>query len=281
MSDSNWNIRDKAIVAAFFLFCGAILAVAFYWSGSLAGYQDGRRVEARTGHEAQTKHLVKQSCISLTGASLVDCVYDETAAAQEAMTSEQDLDAQQGMEHWAFWMFVATTAQAIIASSALVFLMKDLRQNRKSAEQQLRAYLTFREITWNIEKGDAILQIEWVNRGQTPAYNADTWADWKTLETEITPDFAFSRPTDFAHCPVVIGPEQSVFGLSRSGPTIDTMRESVDGTKFIYVWGEATYVDAFGVAQVSQVAVQADARRLKSGGLAVSWNSIPMHNDST
>jgi hypothetical protein len=211
----------------------------------------------------------------------MECVYDETTAAQESTLSEQGLDAQQGMERWAFWMLIAAVFQTLVASGALLFLMKDLRQNRKSAEQQLRAYLTFADIVRSTDKGDSALLIMWLNKGQTPAYKVDAWADWVALPTEMGDDFELTRPIDFSDSPSTIGPDQAIYGKCNGGPTSALFREAAHGDWHIYLWGEVRYEDAFGFNRVSQVALKCDARVIDGVKCRVDWDSIPRHNWST
>ena len=147
MSDSDWSRRDKIIGWLYSAFCAFVLVSAFYWYGALAGYHEGRSVEASTEHRANARQKIEQRCSDTPSSSVLECVYDAVEASQQNEISEQDLAAQQGMEGWAFWMVVAAVFQTLVAGAALVFLMKDLRQNRTTAEAQLRAYIGIEKIT--------------------------------------------------------------------------------------------------------------------------------------
>lgn len=88
----------------------------------------------------------------------------------------RDIIAQEEMAYWAFWMLIVVVAQTGLALGALIALVCDLRQNRKSAELQLRAYVsaiittlhTYPDGKGGIRK--LAFDIEIKNGGSTPAY---------------------------------------------------------------------------------------------------------------
>src|SRR5690606_41805844 len=55
---------------------------------------------------------------------------------------QRDLAAQEAMAVFGYWVFWAMLLQTALAAGALIALVKDLRQNRRSAEAQLRAYIS-------------------------------------------------------------------------------------------------------------------------------------------
>ena len=55
---------------------------------------------------------------------------------------QRDLAAQESMAVFGYWVFWAMIGQTALAAGALIALVKDLRQNRRSAEAQLRAYIS-------------------------------------------------------------------------------------------------------------------------------------------
>ena len=111
---------------------------------------------------------------------------------------QRDLAAQESMAVFAYWMFVAVVFQSLFALGALFALLKDLRQNRDSAQQQLRAYVAFKlRPDTRIEPETPIfVSLDVMNYGQTPArnvefqyataYNPRDWAWEKDAEATRT-----------------------------------------------------------------------------------------------
>ena len=91
-------------------------------------------------------------------------------------------DAAADSAKWAFWTLIAMLIQTLVATFAFIAIVFDLRQNRFSAERQLRAYVEFDGIdaSWQVDENiNSILRLK--NSGQTPAYNlyvsARIWAE--------------------------------------------------------------------------------------------------------
>lgn len=94
---------------------------------------------------------------------------------------QRDLAAQETSAVLAYWMFWAMIIQTALAGGALIALVKDLRQNRRSAEAQLRAYVLIESIIIsNVELGKTPrVMLTFRNSGATVAEDVkmDLWFD--------------------------------------------------------------------------------------------------------
>ena len=88
---------------------------------------------------------------------------------------QRDLAAQESMAVFGYWVFWAMILQTGLAGGALLALIKDLRQNRRSAETQLRAYISLEVIKGTVfEEGKEVeIRLHAKNYGQTPARNCE------------------------------------------------------------------------------------------------------------
>jgi hypothetical protein len=193
---------------------------------------------------------------------------------------KRDLVAQEDSAYWAGWNVIAMIAQTLLAGGALIALLCDLRQNRKSAEAQLRAYLVLDEFIWNTARHDYKMQIKWVNVGQTPAF-ADAYADWVALPDPLPDDFDFPKPlSDKEDGASSIGPNREIFGTSAKDLTQRMVASVAAGQLHIYVWGRADYVDAFGKKRFTNTASKLRVETLPENGWVIRWVSLNRHNDA-
>ena len=116
---------------------------------------------------------------------------------------QRDLAAQESMAVFAYWMFWAMILQTLLAGGALIALVKDLRQNRRSAETQLRAYLAAETdgVRESNKFGYWALAINISNKGQTPAHNVVVFSK-----------FAVGDPSEFdpSENPILAGPATDI-----------------------------------------------------------------------
>ena len=107
----------------------------------------------------------------------IDRLTDEVAkqrdpyGKQREQREQRDIIAQEGMAYWTGPMFWVVIAQTVLAFGALIALIIDLRQNRKSSERQLRAYIIVEP--GGVQEGrdgNYVLPVSIKNVGQTPAY---------------------------------------------------------------------------------------------------------------
>lgn len=124
---------------------------------------------------------------------------DRIAADAQSNRESRDLEAQEGMAHWAEWMFYATGATVALTFAALLAIIRTLHHTRRAAdytkdmlveanrsavaaegavaatrdigEKQVRAYLHVKNVSFCIGKNDGEVgaTISVANAGQSPA----------------------------------------------------------------------------------------------------------------
>jgi hypothetical protein len=212
-----------------------------------------------------------------------ECVYDAIEAAKENERGEQDLTAQQGMERWAFAMFAAAVAQTLVAGAALFFLMKDLRQNRESAEKQLRAYVGLEKSpVTEVKIGERLgVELKFKNAGQTPALKVQAAAVFgvdhfplpdasaRQLENAKKTSAASILPGTTFRLPIISS------GPAMNQATLDAIKS---GTMAVYCWGTVSYVDVFGGKQHSDFSLMMGG---DLGGVPTKLMVTKHGNDST
>lgn len=153
---------------------------------------------------------------------------------------------------------------------------------RDTARRQLRAYLTFTQFILNTDKNDWKPQIEWENRGQTPALAVETNVGFLFSVDPLPDDFAFPKgPSREEEGPTPIGPGQVVQGTSEIEMDRAFMHQASRGLRHVYVWGSAEYLDIFGEKQQTLVAIKLDCEELSPGSFVLRWVAINRHNDMT
>ena len=182
----------------------------------------------------------------------------------------------------AWWAAVGGFATAISTVLVLIALRLAFGSNsiaRDTAKRQLRAYLTFGEFVLNLDKADWRLQLKWNNRGQTPAIEVHTVADWIALETPLPADFIFPDPPPFEEDgPATIGPNQSVYGTCPQDLSPALLMSVANGDRQMYVWGSVEYLDAFGQLRRSEIAAKVHVQSLPGGSTVTRWRTLDRHN---
>ncbi len=168
----------------------------------------------------------------------------------------RDLAAQEAMAVWAKWMFLAGVSQAFLSAAALFMLFKDFRQNRLSAESQLRAYLTVecKGIVAADESDNGQIIFEIKNWGQTPAYNVTSAMNIAFSSTPIdyNPN-SFRNHLVFDDRKDSLGPGQSRHGFGfLHEMDLDLQVELRDKMTAIIQWGVVNYSDVFGISHETQ-----------------------------
>lgn len=262
MSDGNRGAGAKAVAALFIVLAivGAVWVI--YGVGSLSGKQEGRSIEAAARHEADGKQQAIQACVSEPITRRAECVYDAIAAAEDAKRAEQDLQAQQGMHFWAVSMVLVGLLQTGVAGAALWFLREDLRQNRRSAEAQLRPYIQLKTRTFpeahRLGKEGSNIPIHVVNKGQTPALNVEQWSQSFIAsyplkeETDIPSDWVYAGKGAVVHSQS----DEHDFGLKFTNLAEHDLggfvRETSERTTALYIAAKVLYTDHFGRSYVEQ-----------------------------
>jgi hypothetical protein len=150
------------------------------------------------------------------------------------------------------WLIFAATAVLALTTWLLV------KGAKKTAERQLRAYVTVQEVSMHTHRGPSTmggygyvvegpihtyrLAVVLKNGGSTPAINGKINISHRRFTAEIAPDFDFPDSTNFANA--LIGPQVVWLTPAILIPASDL--ESPLVGNFHYLWGWIEYDDIFG-----------------------------------
>jgi hypothetical protein len=173
----------------------------------------------------------------------------------------RDQPNEGGSEASEFWMIgarslkitdtllVAFTFLLFLATVALFWATRDLvKDTKQNAERQQRAYVFIRGAEVRLVNGDSgvIAIIALKNFGQTPGYQFKTWTNIR-IDDPDQPIFGVRNPIAQNS---IIAPSADLNAPSPAAPITPAERAAIiAGTKKIYVWGEAAFVDAFGIGR--------------------------------
>lgn len=141
-------------------------------------------------------------------ARAASAIHDERAEVKAEDRAQRDLDAQEDMAKWAFWMVILTVAQVVVAMVSIYFLVRSVRQSsaaiRKATEanaiaqsnhvSEQRAWLqvTDLEVTGYAITDHGLeinIDVSMINVGASPA--RDIWIDLvATPREKFFPDAA-------------------------------------------------------------------------------------------
>jgi hypothetical protein len=295
MSDSN-----RGILAAFAGIAALAVATgagAFY--GSV--YAPEKRYYQSVGPNSGQSYPKDSPRNGLADASGIDTIAESLVAnPQPRNTNEREqreLAAQESMAVFSYWMFWAMMLQTFFAAGALFALIQDLRQNRRSAEAQLRAYVSadIAGLSWNFEKGRITANFILKNGGQTPAYKSRHAGGVFIRTDEEARSALIDDKQSFNGTPIPttiqIGGKVYSDVWSSDAIAEDDFLEITEGEKKLYAWCIIFYEDTFGTERVTRVCYYTDDFRLPSkaqrellgGGLHFNglWRTAPFYNDST
>lgn len=249
-----------------FLF--ALLVIAFVWRLS-ADYTE-HTLNARQYAEhyaASTPDRVERACRGAEGAAFYECVAEQVAASREDQRSEYDLNAQNQMADWAFWMMAVSAVTMGIAAWALWYVKGTLDETRAmaaqategtraaqsavdvtdmSAKRQLRAYLGVEKIEPIDAQGMFAARAVFMNNGQTPAYiKSVKTRHWLGPFPTLNPHESGPPLKNTFHLKPIINPGRSG---KISFPLIEgeELEKLSSGEDFAYyVYGRIEYADVF------------------------------------
>jgi hypothetical protein len=172
---------------------------------------------------------------------------------------------------------------AIIASLAaflqFVALVATFMIMRATARRQLRAYIMIQGGLIMLFDNDSkmIAKVALKNFGQTPGYDFRTWTN---MRIGTPGEVAFGAMKDFAQSSI-IAPSADLSAPSDILPiTPVQISEVKQGKSRIYVWGEVSFVDAFGqrwVFKFEDIDGGFDpAFRLADGQTRAGWGLNPV-----
>jgi len=272
MSDSNRSERGSALAIVGSFIAVLCLAALLFTFGQILGQQQGYQQEATAKHQRDAQSYVAEACRDVEATSLFECVYNAAEAAQDSQRSEQDLSAQQGMHFWAVGMVIVGLLQTAVAGGALFLLMKDLRQNRESAEAQLRAYITITDVKFRVAPENKIkASVDFKNSGTTPArelrvhltIHIQDWPEYLPLEL---PD----KSSEWHKSTAVVGAGGEAAISNDQGLKDGLVAREVFDRACLIAQGHIEYVDVFGKQRATRFRYFSDqtTRRLGHGAVA-------------
>lgn len=208
-------------------------------------------------------------------AAIRDLIAQERTAQGQGPKDEEirDLKAQEGMALWAEAMFWATGAAVILTFAGIVLIRYTLKYTkiaaghteemlnearkttkaaeetvvvtRESTERQLRAYVHIKEGKRHDDGDKPRFILTAHNTGQTPAHDVTFWILIVTATQEGDPPAPLvKQPGRFP-----MGPEGELVHRARISDGLpDDIWDSIkSGDKAIFIHGEITYTDSFGV----------------------------------
>ena len=260
-------------------------------------YSDKERTHA-------AKKIANECTVPSAPAEAVSkCLAHGIEAYQDQEATEQDLQAQQEMATWAFWMFAASVGAVAVSLVSVVLLVGSLRQTRNAisldrevGHAQVRAYLSvdpegIKAGPLGITEAEIVIR----NTGQSPAYAvryaaALRAAAWPLIDSH--PNIVEADPA--APAPRVIiaaGGKftgEALYAEDGAPVPADVFRECVDSeTTRLYVSCIVYYKDVFGEARETRMCAflgKTEDDSIEEGeetSTRLGWVSAPYQNDAT
>lgn len=220
---------------------------------------------------------------------ITDALETEAAKEDSAEKTEReigDLKAQNEMADWAFWMMVASFAQAFIGALGVGAVTWSLYYTRVSialsrqaidnatdtAKRQLRAYVGVTDVrSPDFQSGKVYVVIQVRNTGQTPAHKMQL-----TYECMIGERDEFSL-TGMEDLPTYTDLGRDVpyfYPVYSQTITNEQWREVKEFRTPLYVWGDISYFDEFKTEHHTRF-------RLKYSAVARGFTPCEQGNEST
>lgn len=279
-----------------------------YWSVGIAAFLTASTLSAQQAGDADSSQpSTEQSGKIAQGtpppvAAAIDRIANELAETRKDQSDpygderdereKRDLVAQEDSAYWAGWNFIAIIVQTFLAGGALIALVFDLRQNRKSAEAQLRAYVSVKPegLRVGMKGGTMEAYIKLHNGGTTPAYDCYHGGRIVAMTDEAAEkEFqltaarqALGRANPF----VLHGGEDADGAVGTHDPfTTKTMDALAKNELALFVFGFAQYRDIFGQKRVTRFCYRASGLAFDRGRegeiIPLQWMIAPYHNDAT
>lgn len=120
----------ETLLAILFVLGGAAIAGATGWTFGVEAGRD--QVADRQHDDAKERALV--TCRQGDAARVVECVTEAVEASYSQSEARRDLEAQQDMARWAFWMLVASVLTFGITAVGVVYVRRTLDATLEAVE---------------------------------------------------------------------------------------------------------------------------------------------------
>jgi hypothetical protein len=177
------------------------------------------------------------------------CEAAEQRANSDLVAQESMADSTKeivGISEWQLYVggvgIVFLVLTLVLTAKATNAAVEANRIARKSAERQLRAYVTVEAIQTHPGDDPMAYKVEWKNTGQTPATDVVTYTNWESRIDALPDDFAY--PKALINDSAVLGPSQhmNAWTIFIPGQMIQRVRRDI---LRLFVWGAAEYNDVF------------------------------------
>lgn len=290
-------------VVVLYLLIGAGLSIWSFYELDRQAYRDYQQQSEREQQQSARKIADRCNVILEPGMTFHDCVLKELLSYQKQDVSDKDLQAQQDMARWAFWMLIPTSVGLPISVGGLWMLWRSLQQTREAistdrevGHAQVRSYITAepKELADLVVGRNARVEIHVANTGQSPAYNvryiAAVFIADHPLPHDIGPMIA-PDPNQAPRFGNTVPAQGSFFAEGVGGnPISEHDIRSVVNTdgKRLYVSCVVYYKDVFGLDhetmmtayldQTGEPVIDPETGRI---GRSVAWMIAPILNHST
>lgn len=144
-----------------------------------------QQAQQATEQQTRTPDQMLSACGSVSGGELVGCIASQIETQGQTKHDAEDLVAQQQSAHWAIVAALAGAGGLVSTIIGLFFVWQSLTKTneslrlnrqandhaRESAERQLRAYVSIKDIVVNKFAANEAVEVSvlLINSGQTPA----------------------------------------------------------------------------------------------------------------
>lgn len=248
----------------------------------LHGAQSERDQQHANQSRERSHGSLRGLCANVPPNRAAECAYEAIKTDHEEYRAEENLRAQRTMATWTFATTMIGLMAVALSLGGLIALLRDLRQNRDSAERQLRAYLHIEPSGVNEAKeGLCRVPLQIFNAGQTPAYDLELFGDFLVVSGE---PLEFDPATHGRYSGEVISSDQ-MLGKDQSRwinayfeeEMVEPFLEAIRDKKTAIVhYGFLRYSDTFGARHETHFAFyhwgeelsDAETRRCRHGNHA-------------
>ncbi len=259
------RFQSRFFAPMFRSYWGALIAVAGLIAAPLLAQQTS---DASGGQPSTTEDRAEARGSPAQVVPAINRVADELAKTRNDQADpygdernereRRDLTAQEESAYWTQSNFWAMVVQTIVAAAALFFLLMDLRQNRKNAEAQLRAYVRIDAPGGPTRRSITSSSVEWssVSYGQTPAIVSRVETSFFFGPRELPADHIITDWEGAGTAAVLhpSEPERAPTFARNLRMTTDEARAAInyEVEPQAYVAARITYRDVFGHEHVEQ-----------------------------
>lgn len=256
------DAKPRALLAV--LASGALLLTLGGWASMLylTGEAAGKREAVAEGQQVSDRTLDREiAACRQSGTPMAQCTREVVERARETQIDEQTLAAQADAADWGWWMLLLALLQLPLSAMGLLGLFLTIQQGRNAIQKaqeaneqadrshtanlevamaQLRAYVSFSDVSIKNTPEGPKLAYSLVNSGQSPARRV-------TLAWEVRcqdfPPFNKQLASPIGDIPA----SERVVGCEFGGfPLPAEFRGFVTAPLIYYVVGSPVFYDVFG-----------------------------------